>query len=306
MNLTLRIWRQQSAKATGSFISYRVGGVTPDMSFLEMLDALNEDLLDRQEPPVAFEHDCREGICGSCGFLINGVAHGGRRGTTVCQLAMRFFKDGDTITLEPWRARAFPVIRDLVVNRSAFDRIIQSGGFISAPTGSAPDANATLVPKEDADTAFDAAACIGCGACVAACPNASAMLFTSAKITHLNSLPQGQPQRDQRTLSMVVTMRNELFGSCTNHGECEAICPKQIPLEFIGKMNRDLVRAVWHRHREPLVVPCVVQAPSAEDSHEPFHDGASTLPRQQAPQDAHKEAHADAEAHSAEPAGARR
>ena len=170
---------------------------------------------------------------------------------------MRFFKDGDTLTLEPWRAQAFPVIRDLVVNRSAFDRIIQAGGFISAPTGSAPDANSILVPKEDADTAFDAAACIGCGACVAACPNASAMLFTSAKITHLNSLPQGQPQRDQRTLSMVATMRNELFGSCTNHGECEAVCPKQIPLEFIGKMNRDLIRAVWHRHREPLVIPAL-------------------------------------------------
>ena len=243
------------------------------MSFLEMLDALNEDLIDRQEPPVAFEHDCREGICGSCGFLINGVAHGGQRGTTVCQLSMRFFKDGDTVTIEPWRARAFPVIRDLIVNRSAFDRIIQAGGFISAPTGSTPAANAILVPKEDADTAFDAAACIGCGACVAACPNASAMLFTSAKITHLNSLPQGQPQRDQRTLSMVATMRNELFGSCTNHGECEAVCPKRIPLEFIGKMNRDLMRAVWHRHREPLVVPSIVQMPSAEDSHEPQLQG---------------------------------
>jgi succinate dehydrogenase / fumarate reductase, iron-sulfur subunit len=180
-----------------------------------MLDALNEDLLSREEPPVAFEHDCREGICGSCGFLINGVAHGGQRGTTVCQLSMRFFKDGDSLTLEPWRARAFPVIRDLIVNRSAFDRIIQAGGFISAPTGSAPDANAILVPKEAADTAFDAAACIGCGACVAACPNAAAMLFTSAKITHLNTLPQGRPQRDQRTLSMVVAMMNEHFGSST-------------------------------------------------------------------------------------------
>ena len=181
MNLTLRIWRQQSASAAGSFVPYQINEVTPDMSFLEMLDALNEDLINRQQPPVAFEHDCREGICGSCGFLINGVAHGGQRGTTVCQLAMRFFKDGDTLTLEPWRARAFPVIRDLIVNRSAFDRIIQAGGFISAPTGSAPNANSILVPKEDADTAFDAAACIGCGACVAACPNASAMLFTSAK-----------------------------------------------------------------------------------------------------------------------------
>jgi succinate dehydrogenase / fumarate reductase, iron-sulfur subunit len=268
MNLTLRIWRQQSADAQGRFVTYQVRDVTGDMSFLEMLDALNEDLLSREEPPVAFEHDCREGICGSCGFLVNGVAHGGQRGTTVCQLSMRFFKDGDSLTLEPWRARAFPVVRDLIVNRSAFDRIIQAGGFISAPTGSAPDANAILVPKEAADTAFDAAACIGCGACVAACPNASAMLFTSAKITHLNTLPQGEPQRDQRTLSMVVAMANEYFGSCTNHGECEAICPKEIPLEFIGKMNRDLIRATWHRHREPLVIPAVVQHPFHEDPHE--------------------------------------
>ncbi len=199
--------------------------------------------------------------------MINGVAHGGRRGTTVCQLSMRFFKDGDSLTLEPWRARAFPVIRDLIVNRSAFDRIIQAGGFISAPTGSAPDANAILIPKEDADTAFDAAACIGCGACVAACPNAAAMLFTSAKLTHLNALPQGQPQRDQRTLSMAVAMAAQLFGSCTNHGECEAVCPKEIPLEFIGRMNRDLIRVAWHRHREPLVIPGVVQHPSHEDAH---------------------------------------
>jgi len=233
---------------------------------------LNENLINRDEAPVAFEHDCREGICGSCGFLVNGVAHGGQRGTTVCQLAMRFFNDGDTLTLEPWRAQAFPVIRDLIVNRSAFDRIIQAGGFITAPTGSAPDASAVLVPKEDADTAFDAAACIGCGACVAACPNASAMLFTSAKITHLNSLPQGQPQRDERALSMIATMRNEVFGSCTNHGECEAVCPKQIPIEFIGKLNRDFIRALWHRHREPLTIPSVVQLPCAEDAHEHFHD----------------------------------
>jgi succinate dehydrogenase / fumarate reductase, iron-sulfur subunit len=264
MNLTLRIWRQQSANVRGRFAVYQVKDVTPDMSFLEMLDALNEDLLNREEFPVAFEHDCREGICGSCGFLINGVAHGGQRGTTVCQLSMRFFRDGDSLLLEPWRARAFPVIRDLIVNRSAFDRIIQAGGFIGAPTGSAPDANAILVPKEAADTAFDAAACIGCGACVAACPNAAAMLFTSAKVTQLNVLPQGQPQRDQRTFSMVVAMANEHFGSCTNHGECEAVCPKEIPLEFIGKMNRDLIRAAWHHHREPLVLPGVVQQPLHE------------------------------------------
>ncbi len=213
MNLTLKIWRQQSAKAPGAFANYQVQGVTPDMSFLEMLDLLNENLQAKGEPPVAFEHDCREGICGACGFLINGVAHGGRRGTTVCQL-----------------------------------RIIQAGGFITAPTGSAPDANAILVPKDSAETAFDAAACIGCGACVAACPNAAAMLFTAAKVTHLNSLPQGQPQRDRRTLSMVAAMTNELFGSCTNHGECEAVCPKKIPIEFIGKMNRDLIRATLHQH----------------------------------------------------------
>ena len=305
MNLTLRVWRQQSANAPGSFATYQTKDVTPQMSFLEMLDALNEDLINRQEPPVAFEHDCREGICGTCGFLINGVAHGGQRGTTVCQLSMRFFKDGDTLTLEPWRARAFPVIRDLMVNRSAFDRIIQAGGFISAPTGSAPDASSILVPKEDADTAFDAAACIGCGACVAACPNAAAMLFTSAKITHLNSLPQGLPQRDQRTLSMVVAMRNEMFGSCTNHGECEAVCPKQIPLEFIGKMNRDLIRAVWHRHREPLAIPTVVQLPSAEDAHEQFHDGVHAQLQEDARQAIHEEAQARVEAESSEHAGTR-
>ena len=305
MNLKLRIWRQKSASAPGTFITYQVNDVTPDMSFLEMLDALNEDLINRQEPSVAFDHDCREGICGACGFLINGVAHGGQSGTTVCQLAMRFFKDGDTLTLEPWRAQAFPVIRDLIVNRSAFDRIIQAGGFITAPTGSAPAANSLLVAKEDADTATDAAACIGCGACVAACPNASAMLFTSAKITHLNSLPQGQPQRDQRTLSMVASMRNELFGSCTNHGECEAVCPKQIPLEFIGKMNRDLIRAVWHRHREPLVIPSVLQMPSAEDYHEHSHDATRALLHEDAHEPVHEEAQAHVEAESPEHAGMR-
>ena len=250
MNITLKVWRQHDAKTAGKFVSYQVQGVTPDMSFLEMLDLLNENLQDKGEAPVVFEHDCREGICGSCGFLINGVAHGGHRGTTVCQLSMRFFKDGDSLTLEPWRAKAFPVLRDLAVDRSAFDRIIQAGGYISAPTGGAPDANAILVPKNDAERAFDAAACIGCGACVAACPNAAAMLFTAAKITHLNSLPQGQPQRDQRTLDMVATMSEESFGSCTNHGECEAVCPKEIPIEFIGRMNRDLIRAMVHHRGE--------------------------------------------------------
>ena len=250
MNITLKVWRQHDAKTAGKFVSYQVQGVTPDMSFLEMLDLLNENLQDKGEAPVVFEHDCREGICGSCGFLINGVAHGGHRGTTVCQLSMRFFKDGDSLTLEPWRAKAFPVLRDLAVDRSAFDRIIQAGGYISAPTGGAPDANAILVPKNDAERAFDAAACIGCGACVAACPNAAAMLFTAAKITHLNSLPQGQPQRDQRTLDMVATMSEESFGSCTNHGECEAVCPKEIPIEFIGRMTRDLIRAMVHHRGE--------------------------------------------------------
>jgi len=250
MNLTLKIWRQQNTKTAGNFVTYQVQGVTADMSFLEMLDLLNENLQVQGEAPVAFEHDCREGICGMCGFLINGVAHGGHRGTTVCQLSMRFFKDGDSLTLEPWRAKAFPVLRDLAVDRSAFDRIIQAGGFISAPTGVAPDARAILVPKEDADRAMDAAACIGCGACVAACPNAAAMLFTAAKITHLNSLPQGQPQRYERTANMVAAMSKEVFGSCTNHGECEAVCPKKIPIEFIGRMNRDLIHATLHRRGE--------------------------------------------------------
>lgn len=250
MNLTLKVWRQQDGKSAGNFVTYQVQGVTPDMSFLEMLDLLNENIQAKGEAPVAFDHDCREGICGMCGFLINGVAHGGHRGTTVCQLSMRFFKDGDSLTLEPWRAKAFPVLRDLAVDRSAFDRIIQAGGFITAPTGVAPDARAILVPKDDADRAMDAAACIGCGACVAACPNAAAMLFTAAKITHLNSLPQGQPQRDQRTVDMVAAMSREQFGSCTNHGECEAVCPKKIPLEFIGRMNRDLMRATLHGRGE--------------------------------------------------------
>jgi len=250
MNLTLIVWRQPDAKSPGNFVTYQVQGVTPDMSFLEMLDLLNENIQSKGEAPVAFDHDCREGICGMCGFLINGVAHGGHRGTTVCQLSMRFFKDGDSLTLEPWRAKAFPVLRDLAVDRTAFDRIIQAGGFITAPTGVAPDARAILVPKQAADRAMDAAACIGCGACVAACPNAAAMLFTAAKITHLNSLPQGQPQRYTRTVTMVAAMAEERFGSCTNHGECEAVCPKKIPLEFIGQMNRDLIHASLHRDGE--------------------------------------------------------
>ena len=265
MKLTLRIWRQKDRRTAGRFVSYEVGNVTPDMSFLEMLDLLNEDLEARGEAPVAFEHDCREGICGSCGFLIDGVPHGPRRHTTVCQLHMRFFNEGDSLTLEPWRARAFPVVKDLVVDRSAFDRIIQAGGYITAPTGSAPDANAILIGKEAADTAFDAAACIGCGACVAACPNAAAMLFTAAKVTHLNALPQGQPEREERTLNMVAAMSREEFGTCSNHAECEAVCPKGIPLEFIAGLNRDLIRAAFRRHREPVRVLGVPQHAAHED-----------------------------------------
>jgi len=266
MKLSLRIWRQEDRNAPGRFVTYQVDGVTPEMSFLEMLDVLNEHLQEGGDEPVAFEHDCREGICGSCGFLIDGVPHGPRRHTTVCQLHMRFFKDGDALTLEPWRARAFPVVRDLVVDRSAFDRIIQAGGYITAPTGSAPDANAVLVPKEAADTAFDAAACIGCGACVASCPNASAMLFTAAKVVHLNSLPQGRPERDARTLNMVAAMGREVFGTCSNHGECEAVCPKGIPLEFIAGLNRDVIRAAFRRRREPLAIAGAPQRPAHEDA----------------------------------------
>jgi succinate dehydrogenase / fumarate reductase iron-sulfur subunit len=215
------------------------------MSFLEMLDVLNEELIERNEEPIAFEHDCREGICGSCGFLIGGVAHGPMPGTTVCQLHMRHFRDGEELTLEPWRATAFPVLKDLIVDRSALDRIIQAGGYISINAGSAPDANAVPVPKADADRAMDAAQCIGCGACVAACPNASASLFTGAKISHLGLLPQGQPERAARAIRMVNAMNDEAFGSCTNIGECEAVCPKRISIEVIARMHRDYLRAAW-------------------------------------------------------------
>jgi succinate dehydrogenase / fumarate reductase iron-sulfur subunit len=215
------------------------------MSFLEMLDVLNEELIAAGQDPVAFDHDCREGICGSCGFMINGVAHGPERGTTVCQLHMRHFKDGDVLYLEPWRARAFPLVKDLVVDRSAFDRIVTAGGYVSVPTGSPQDGNTILVPKKNADLAMDAAACIGCGACVASCPNAAAALFTGAKISHLGLLPQGQPERQRRALNMVAQVKQELFGSCTNIGECEAVCPKEIKLEVIARMNRDFLRASW-------------------------------------------------------------
>jgi succinate dehydrogenase iron-sulfur subunit len=243
MNLTLHVWRQKHAHDQGSFVQYEARDVSADMSFLEMLDVVNERLITRGEEPIAFDHDCREGICGMCGFVINGIAHGPRRGTTVCQLHMRSFKDGDALYLEPWRAKAFPIIKDLIVNRSAFDRIIQSGGFISVSTGGAPEANSLPVSKEDAELSMDAAECIGCGACVAACPNASAMLYTAAKVSHLGLLPQGQPERYQRVLSMMVRAEQESFGSCTNIGECEAACPKEISLDFIARLNRDFIKA---------------------------------------------------------------
>ena len=243
MNLTLHVWRQKHAHDKGGFVQYEARNISPDMSFLEMLDVVNEGLITRGEEAIAFDHDCREGICGMCGFVINGIAHGPRRGTTVCQLHMRSFKDGDTLYLEPWRAKAFPVIKDLVVNRSAFDRIIQSGGFISVSTGGAPEANSLPVSKEDAELSMDAAECIGCGACVAACPNASAMLFTAAKVSHLGLLPHGQPERYHRVLSMMARAEQEFFGSCTNIGECEAACPKEISIDFIGRLNRDYIKA---------------------------------------------------------------
>jgi succinate dehydrogenase / fumarate reductase iron-sulfur subunit len=243
MKLKLRIWRQKNAADKGGMVSYQVDDISPDMSFLEMLDVLNEGLtLDGQEP-VAFDHDCREGICGSCGVVINGQAHGPEQ-TTTCQLHMRRFADGDEIVIEPWRSAAFPVIKDLVVDRGALDRIIGSGGYITSPTGSAPEANSTRVPKPDADAAFANAVCIGCGACVAACPNGSASLFTSAKITHLNLLPQGQPERETRTLNMVAQMDAEGFGGCTNTGQCTVSCPKEIPFTSIANMNKEYRKAV--------------------------------------------------------------
>jgi succinate dehydrogenase iron-sulfur subunit len=243
MRVTLHVWRQKNAAAKGRFVTYEAADVSPDMSFLEMLDVVNEGLILKGEEPIAFDHDCREGICGTCGMVINGSPHGPRPLTTACQLHMRSFRDGDSITIEPWRASAFPVVKDLVVDRGAFDRIIAAGGFVSAPTGSAPDGNAIPVPKENADLAMDAAACIGCGACVAACPNASAMLFVSAKVSQLGLLPQGQPERHHRVTRMVAQMDAEGFGSCTNHGECEAVCPKGISLGNIARMNRDFIVA---------------------------------------------------------------
>jgi succinate dehydrogenase / fumarate reductase iron-sulfur subunit len=243
MRLIFHIWRQRDRASKGKMVRSEAANLNPEMSMLEALDVLNEDLILRGEEPITFEHDCREGICGSCGFMINGIAHGPVPKTTVCQLALRHFRDGQEVYLEPWRARAFPVLRDLMVDRNAFDRIIAAGGYVSVPAGSATDGNTILIEKLDSDLAMDSAACIGCGACVAACPNASASLFTAAKISHLALLPQGQPERDQRALRMVTRMNQEGFGSCTNIGECEAVCPKGITLENIGRMNHDFIKA---------------------------------------------------------------
>jgi succinate dehydrogenase / fumarate reductase iron-sulfur subunit len=244
MQLTLKVWRQAGPEAPGKLAEYKATNVSADMSFLEMLDVVNEELTARGEAPIAFDHDCREGICGMCGMMINGVAHGPMRATTTCQLHMRSFKDGDTIVIEPWRAQAFPVLRDLCVDRSSLDRIIQAGGYVSVATGNAPDGNAIPIPKQNADTAMDAAACIGCGACVAACPNGSASLFTAAKIAHLGDLPQGQPERYRRALQMVAQMDLESFGGCTLFGECQEACPKEISIDTITRMNRDYAYAV--------------------------------------------------------------
>jgi succinate dehydrogenase / fumarate reductase iron-sulfur subunit len=245
MHLTLKVWRQPGPDAEGGLREYQATDISPDMSFLEMLDVVNERLIQQGEVPIAFDHDCREGICGSCGMMINGVAHGPMKGTATCQLHMRSFKSGDTLVIEPWRARAFPVVKDLVVNRGALDRIIGAGGYVTVSTGGAKDGNTIPVPKVDADSAMDAAACIGCGACVAACPNGSASLFTSAKISHLGLLPQGQPERYRRALKMVAQMDLEHFGGCTLFGECQEACPKEISIDFISRMNRDyLIAAV--------------------------------------------------------------
>jgi len=249
VTFTLHVWRQRDRDAPGRFVTYTAAAVDPDMSFLEMLDVVNEELIAKGEDPIAFDHDCREGICGTCGVVINGRAHGGRPRTTTCQLHMRHFRDGDRIVVEPWRAKAFAVVKDPVVDRSAFDRIVAAGGFITAPPGGAADANAIPVPKEDAELALDAATCIGCGACVAACPNASASLFVAAKVAHLGLLPQGRAERWERVLDMTARMDAEGFGGCTNHGECEAACPKSISVHFIGQMNADYLRAWLRRGR---------------------------------------------------------
>lgn len=248
MEFTLRVWRQAGPAAAGGFVDYPAPDISPDASFLEMLDVINERLSERGDEPIAFSHDCREGICGSCAMMIDGVAHGPVSGAATCQVHMRSFHSGDTLTIEPWRSVAFPVIKDLVTDRAALDRIIQAGGFITAPTGGARDANEILVSKDAADAAMDAASCIGCGACVAACPNGSASLFTAAKLTHLGLLPQGQPERSRRTISMVAQMDREHFGHCTMFGECQEACPKQISIDVIARMNRDYVRALATAH----------------------------------------------------------
>jgi succinate dehydrogenase / fumarate reductase, iron-sulfur subunit len=252
LNLTLNVWRQKNRNSPGKFVTYRdeARGISTDMSFLEMLDVVNERLILKGEEPIAFDHDCREGICGQCGVVVNGDPHGPRRATTTCQLHMRSFKDGDVLTIEPWRAAAFPVVKDLMVDRSAFDRIIAAGGFVSVRTGNAPEANDIPVPKDNAELAMDAAACIACGACVAACPNASAMLFVAAKVGHLNTLPQGAPEKYRRVTSMIDQMDEEGFGSCTNHGECEAVCPKEIRMEFIARTNRDYFKATLKQRQD--------------------------------------------------------
>jgi succinate dehydrogenase / fumarate reductase iron-sulfur subunit len=250
MNLILHVWRQSAANAPGAMQRYEARDISPDMSFLEMLDVVNERLIEQGESPIAFDHDCREGICGSCSLMINGVAHGPMPGTATCQLHMRSFRDGEEIHIEPWRARAFPVVRDLVVDRGAFDRIIAAGGYVGVATGGTPDGNAILIPKPDVDTAMDAAQCIGCGACVAACPNGSASLFTAAKITHLGLLPQGQPERYRRVIRMVAQMDVEGFGGCTLYGECQEACPKSISIDTITRMNRDFLRAAMTERRE--------------------------------------------------------
>lgn len=256
MRFTLRIWRQKSRDEPGRMVSYEAQDVSSDMSFLEMLDSVNEELVTRREDPIAFDHDCREGICGMCSLVIDGIAHGPQRATTACQLHMRHFRDGQVITVEPWRARAFPVIRDLVVDRRAFDRIMQAGGYISVNTGSAPDANAIPVAQEASEAAFEAASCIGCGACVAACPNSSASLFVAAKAEQFAQLPQGQPERLKRAIHMVESMDREGFGSCTNHYECEAVCPKEIPVRYIADLNRDFMKAaLTSREFKPLPPP---------------------------------------------------
>ncbi|HYM60963.1 MAG TPA: succinate dehydrogenase/fumarate reductase iron-sulfur subunit [Thermoanaerobaculia bacterium] len=251
MNLTLHIWRQKSRDADGNFAEYKLSGISPDASFLEMLDVLNERLIEKGEEAVLFEHDCREGICGSCGMMINGIAHGPIGGTATCQLHMRHFKDGDDIWVEPWRAKAFPIIKDLIVDRSALDKIIQAGGYISVNTGSAPEANMITIPKQVQDLSMDAAACIQCGACVAQCPNGAAQLFTAAKISHLGLLPQGQPERFDRVQNMVEVM-DDLFGSCTNFKECEAVCPKEISIDFIARMNRDWIQAKFKGRKRAI------------------------------------------------------